>query len=82
MIYEIVIILKLLIKEEEINMTEEALFYKEQYQKLYNDIRIALGEERFLQSRNECLNNNNQSTHIFLTNAIEKLRDEAGDFET
>lgn len=63
-------------------MTEEALFYKEQYQKLYNDIRMALGEERFLQSRNECLNNNNQSTHIFLTNAIEKLRDEAGDFET
>lgn len=40
-------------------MTEEALFYKEQYQKLYNDIRMALGEERFLQSRNECLNNNN-----------------------
>lgn len=63
-------------------MSEEALFYKERYQKLYNDIRMALGEERFLRSRNECLNNNNQSTHIFLTNAIEKLRDEAGDFGT
>lgn len=62
-------------------MSEEALFYKERYQKLYNDIRMALGEERFLQSRNECLNNNNQSIHIFLTNAIEKLRDEAGDFD-
>lgn len=54
--------------------------YKQSYYRLYEDIKRALGEERYAAARKEVLESGNQSLEVMLFVAIEKLRDDAGDF--
>lgn len=55
--------------------------YKNHYDVLYDNIRKALGEERYIAARDEVLESGNQGLNTMLMVAIEKLRDEAGDFD-
>lgn len=55
--------------------------YKQSYYRLYESIKRALGEERYAAAQKEVLESGNQGMETMLFVAIEKLRDEAGDFD-
>lgn len=55
--------------------------YKVMYDSMYTRIKVALGEERYNAAMSEVLNSGNQGMVTMLVTAIEKLRDDAGDFD-
>jgi len=61
--------------------TEKASRYKSYYESLYDDIKTILGPERYEEAKNAVLSSGNQGMDTMLVIAIEKLRDEAGDYD-
>lgn len=55
--------------------------YKAYYENLYRDIKNVLGEKRYTAARKEVLDSGNQGLNTMLVVAIEKLREEAGDYD-
>lgn len=56
-------------------------YYFNLYNHLYDSIRHALGEDRYVAAAHEVYDSNNFSTINILLTAIEKLREDAGDFD-
>lgn len=68
--------------EAAIKFIETSVNYQGYYTHLYEGIKKALGEERFKAARDEVLDSGNAGMDTMLIVAIEKLRDDAGDFDT
>ena len=56
-------------------------YYKIVYDHLYESIRHALGEDRYMAAAHEVYDSDNFSTVNVLLNAVETLREDAGDFD-
>ena len=55
--------------------------YKQWYDNLYEKVKEAIGEERYNIAKHEVLSSGNQGMVTMLVTAIEKLREDAGDFD-
>lgn len=51
------------------------------YEHLYNQIKKALGEDRYNHARELCLENDSYGLNTILVVAINTLREDAGDFD-